>query len=104
MPSLVREDRDGGAYGEPAVAPAARPGSRAPRGEALNASKREAAPKMRPGGPAGEHGVDRAQAKARQRVKPSATNRPLIPYFSTRYQTRFKVGNHKFWFIFPRRL
>ena len=76
MPSLVREDRDGGAYGEPAVAPAARPGSRAPRGEALNASKREAAPKMRPDGPAGEHGVDRAQAQAARAVQPSATNRP----------------------------
>ena len=51
MPSLVREDRDGGASGAPAVAPAAWPGSRAPCGEALNASKRETAPKMRPEDP-----------------------------------------------------
>ena len=79
MPSSVREDRDGGAHGAPAVAPAARPGSRAPCGEALNASKREAAPKMRPDGPAGEHGVDRAQAQAARAVKPSATNRPDLP-------------------------
>ena len=74
MPSLVREDRDGGAYGEPVVAPAALPGNRAPCGEALNASKREAAPKMRPGGSAGDYGVDRAQVKAARAVEPSATN------------------------------
>ena len=75
MPSLVREDRDGGASGEPAVAPAARPGSRAPCGEALNASKREAAPEMRPQGHGGDYAVDRAKVEAAQAVQPSATNR-----------------------------
>ena len=46
MQPPVREDRGGRTAGVPVVVPTAPPDSHVRTGEALNASKREAAPKM----------------------------------------------------------